>query len=242
MFLGLYTAASALQVGVEQQEVTAANIANSSVPGYRERGLVFESFDRVLGRATPPTGDIVGADTARVYTNFRPGSIEKTGNPYDLAVAEPNLFFVLNGPNGPIYTRNGSFQRAANGQIVSQGGYVLQGDNGPLTVPNETIKSYIAEDGQLYTDGQPTGRVRLVSFGNLSQLTPVGPTLFSAPQEAGLQNASGRVLQGHRETSNVQPAEAMVKMILGNRYYEAAQRAMRSMSESVQLMTRPTSG
>ena len=64
----------------------------------------------------------------------------------------------------------------------------------------------------------------MVRFANPGQLTAVGPTLYSAPAAAGLQNAPGRVLQGHREGSNSAPADAMVRMILGARYYEAAQR------------------
>jgi flagellar basal-body rod protein FlgF/flagellar basal-body rod protein FlgG len=48
------------------------------------------------------------------------------------------------------------------------------------------------------------------------------------------------VLQGFREGSNVQPADAMVRLIIGSRYYDAAQRSLRAISESVQLNTRPT--
>jgi flagellar basal-body rod protein FlgF/flagellar basal-body rod protein FlgG len=47
------------------------------------------------------------------------------------------------------------------------------------------------------------------------------------------------VRQGYREGSNVNPASAMVGMIASNRYYDAAQRALRAIGESVQLNTRP---
>jgi flagellar basal-body rod protein FlgF len=240
MLRGLYSAASALQIASEQQEVISYNLANSTMPGYRARGLVFESFDRVLGRVADPTGDIVGARTVQTYHDFQPGSIQRTDDPYDLALGEPDRFFVLSGPNGPIYTRNGTFNRAANGQLVSQGGYVLQGEDGPVNVPADTIKFNIASDGSITIDGQPAGHLRLVRFANISQLTAVGPTLYSAPQSAGLENSTARVLQGHREGSNVQPADAMVRMIIGSRYYDAAQRAIRTISESIQLQTRPT--
>ena len=90
MIRGMYSAASALVVASEQQEVTAANLANATVPGYRERGLVFESFDRILGRAEPPTGDIVGARSVQTYHDFRPGPLQQTGNPFDLALGDPD--------------------------------------------------------------------------------------------------------------------------------------------------------
>ncbi|HEY1188602.1 MAG TPA: flagellar hook basal-body protein [Gemmata sp.] len=239
MIRGLYSAGSALVLASEQQEVTAYNLAQSSTPGYRERGLVFESFDRVLGRAEEPTGDLTGARTVQAYHDFRPGAVQQTGRPYDLALADPDRFFVLAGPNGPLYTRNGVFNLNAQGQLVSQGGYVLQGDQGNVTVPEGTTQVLIAPDGSITGDGQPLGTLRLVRFTNLPQLTAAGPTLYTAPPQAGLQNAPGRVMQGFREGSNVQPADAMVRLIIGARYYDAAQRALRSLAETIQLNTRP---
>ncbi len=242
MIRGLYSAASALQVATEQQEVTAYNLANSTMPGYRERGLVFESFDRVLGRIDTPTGDIVGARTVQAYNDFRPGSIQETGNPYDLALAETDRFFVLTTPNGPVYTRNGSFHPDTNGQLVSQGGYVLQGQDGPITIPRDATNFNIASDGSITANGEPIGQIRVVRFANVSQLTAAGPTLYTAPASAGLQAAPARILTGRIEGSNVQPAETMVRMIIGSRYYDAAQRSLRAIADAIQLDTRPTQG
>lgn len=240
MIRGMYSAASALVVASEQQEVTAYNLANANAAGYRERGLVFESFDRVLGRAEEPTGDVVGARTAQAYHDFRPGALQQTGHPYDLALGEPDRFFVLAGPNGPLYTRNGTFFRTSEGRLVSPGGYPLQGTNGAITVPPDVARVNIASDGSVLAGDQPLGSVSVVRFANPQALTAAGPTLYTAPPEAGVAPAPGRVLQGYREGSNVQPADAMVRLIIGARYYDAAQRALRSMSESLQLNTRPT--
>lgn len=239
MIRGMYSAASALVVASEQQEVTAYNLANANVPGYRERGLVFESFDRELGRATEPTGDIVGARTVQAYHDFRPGPIQQTGHPYDLALGEPDTFFTVTGPSGPLYTRNGTFFRNSEGRLVTQAGYPLQGQNGPIAFPPETTQLVIGSDGSVTADNQPIGTLRLTRFTNPGQLTAAGPTLYTAPQQAGATDAPGRVLQGAREGSNVQPADAMVRLILGSRYYDAAQRSLRTISESLQLNTRP---
>lgn len=239
MIRGIYSAGSALVIASEQQEVTAHNLAHSSTPGYRERGLVFETFDRVLGRTADAAGDIVGARTARAYHDFRPGPIQQTGHPYDLALADPDRFFVLAGPGGPVYSRNGNFELSAQGRLVSQGGYALQGDTGNIDIPEGTTRVVIAQDGSITADGQPLGTVRMVRFTNPDQLTAAGPTLYTAPPAAGLQNAPGRVVQGAREGSNVQPADAMVRLIIGARYYDAAQRALRAQAETIQLNTRP---
>ena len=240
MIRGMYSAASALVVASEQQEVTAYNLANATAAGYRERGLVFETFDRVLGRNEEPTGDIVGARTVQAYHDFRPGPLSQTGNPFDLALGEPDSFFVLAGPNGPLYTRNGTFYRNADGQLVSPGGYALQSSNGALNIPPDAVQVTIASDGSINADGTPLGNVSVVRFTNPQALTAGGPTLYTAPPDAGLTPAPGRVLQGFREGSNVQPADAMVRLIIGSRYYDAAQRSLRAISESLQLNTRPT--
>jgi flagellar basal-body rod protein FlgF len=241
MVRGMYSAASALVIASEQQEVTAYNLANSTASGYRQRGLVFESFDRVLGRTTTPTGDITGACVVQAYNDFHPGPLQQTGQPFDLALGEPDRFFVVNGPDGPMYTRNGTFSRTGQGRLVSPGGYTLQGENGPLTFPPDANRINIAGDGFVTADGQPIGNVRVVRFTDPQQLTAIGPTLYTAPPAAGLTAAPGRVLQGYREGSNVQPADAMIRLIIGSRYYDAAQRSLRALSESIQLNTRPTS-
>jgi flagellar basal body rod protein FlgG len=242
MIRGMYSAASGLVAASEQQEVTAYNLANATAPGFRQRGLAFQTFDQVLGRAVAPTGDLYGTAAAGAYHDFRPGPIQQTGNPFDLALTDPDTFFVLAGPNGPLYTRNGTFTRDAQGRLVSPGGYPLRGSNGPITVPPDAAKVLIGTDGSITADGQPLGTVSLARFGNVRALTAAGPTLYTAPPAAGLTPATGGVAQGAREGSNVQPADAMVRLIIGSRYYDAAQRALRSMSESLQLNTRPQQG
>jgi flagellar basal-body rod protein FlgF/flagellar basal-body rod protein FlgG len=245
MLRGLYSATTALEAAMEKQEATAQNLANSSVPGYRARNLAFETFDLALNRAVEPTGDIVGTHSSREYFNFTPGAFQVTGNPLDLAL-QSDGFFVLEGPNGPLYTRNGQFRMNPQGQILSRGGnYPLLGTLGGIQVPPGTINLAISADGVVTADGVNVGQVRRVRFIDLTKLTPAGPTLFKAPNPQGndpgpgLQESTEGLLQGTLESSNVNPAQAMVEMILGTRYFEAAQRALRGISESLQLNTRP---
>ena len=240
MLRGMYAAASALDAAQQAHEVTAANLANAAVPGYRQRGVRFETFDLVLGRATPPTGDVTGTRLATTYTDFTPSAIQSTGNPFDLALSEPDQFFVVQGPSGPLYTRNGSFRITPQGQVVTQGGYPLVGDTGAITVPPNSADVTVASDGNVTADGIPVGRVRLARFPDLKKLTPVGTTHFAAPPDMPPQTAPARIMQGYREGANVNPAQAMVNMIAASRYYEAAQRSLRAIAESVQLNTRPT--
>lgn len=239
MIRGMYSAASGLQAASEYQDVTAHNLAHASTPGYRNRGLVASTFDTVLGRATAAAGDPVGTAVTGVYHDFRPGPLRQTESPFDLALAEPDQFFTVRGPNGPLYTRNGSFRLTADGGLVTQSGYPLVGDDGPVTIPPGASRIVVASDGSITADGEPSGRIRPVRFADLRQLTAAGPTLYAAPPAAAPATAEGRVMQGWREGANAEPAEAMVTMIVASRFFDAAQRALRTMSESVQLNTRP---
>lgn len=239
MIRGLYAAATGMVVATEQQEVTAANLADASTPGYRQRGVSYETFDRVLGRTQTATGDLTGAKVTGVYHDFRPGAFQQTGNQFDFALPDASAFFAVQGPNGPLYTRAGGFSPNAQGQLVSAGGYPLLGDQGTVRIPPDATRVNVAQDGTVVADGEPVGSIRVVRFADPRQLTAAGPTLYIAPPEAGLQPADRRIVQGVREGSNVEPADAMVRMMLGSRYYDAAQRTLRTISDSIQLNTRP---
>jgi flagellar basal body rod protein FlgG len=239
MFRGLYAAATGMVAATERQEQTAHNLSHLATPGYRQRGATFETFDRELGRAVEATGDVVGTKFVAAYHDFRPGPVVQTGAPLDLALGDADTFFRLAGPDGPLLSRNGTFQLDGQGRIVSQGGYPVEGEGGPIVVPAGTANVSIGSDGGVAADGVPVGRIQLVRATDPRRLTAVGPTLYAAPPEAGVQAATGRVVQGYREGSNVDPAGSMVRMIADTRYYEAAQRALRTIGESVQLNTRP---
>ncbi len=239
MFRGLYAAATALDAAQRAHEATADNLANVSTPGFRQRGVRFETFDRLLGRDTPPTGDIVGTRLVSSFTDFRAGPLQQTGNTFDLALSEPDQFFVVQGPNGPMYTRDGAFRLTGDGKVLTQSGYPLLGDGGPMEVPSGALVVNVARDGSVSADGVPAGQLRVARFADPSRLSPVGPVHFTAPPEVQPETAAPRVQQGYREGANVNAPQAMVSMIASTRYYEAAQRAMRTISESVQLNTRP---
>lgn len=239
MIRGMYSAATALDAAYQRQEVTAHNLAHASTPGYRQRTPISETFDRVLGRIQEPTGDLTGTRVVGVFNDFRPGALQHTNHPLDLAL-EADHFFVLQGPNNQqVFSRNGTFRLNQQGQLISEGGYLVQGTAGPLTIPTGAAVVNVARDGSVSADGVAVGQLQTARFTNLNALTAVGPTLYRAGQNAGLQLTTGEVYQGYRESSNVRPAEAMVEMIQGTRYFEAAQRALRSIGEAVQLNTRP---
>jgi flagellar basal-body rod protein FlgF len=242
MIRGMYSAATALDVAEQRQEVTAENLAHLSTPGYRARGIRVESFGEALNKAAAGEANnaLSGVRVAGSYTDFQPGAIRKTGAPYQLAL-QGEGFFALQGPKGTIYTRNGSFHLSPDGQILSEGNYPLLGANGPVSIPPDSENVAIGRDGSIQIDGSTVDTIRVTEFDKLDRLTQVGPTLFEAPAEAGAKTGTATVLQGAIEGPNVSAAGAMIDLIQSSRYFEAAQRAMRALSDAMQVSTRPGS-
>ncbi len=103
----------------------------------------------------------------------------------------------------------------------------------------DTAQITIAESGDVVADKTVVGKLRLADFADLKELTPVGDTLFAAPEGVAPKAGTGKVEQGYREGSNVQVVNELVTMISGMRQYEAAQKAIHSLSDAVQQNTRP---
>jgi flagellar basal-body rod protein FlgF len=236
MIQGFYSAATALDAAIQNQDVVAQNLAHTTVPGYRRQGLAFETLNRALSQTSAPAPNLLGTRPSSSYTAFEPGPMQFTGNPLDLAI-NGESFFVVQGPNGPLYTRNGVFQLSLTGELQTKGGLPVVGTNGPITIPPKTAQLTVAPDGTVLADKVPKGRLQLAHFANPNVLVPAGTTLFAAPAEANPDTDTSKVEQGYREGSNVQAVQEMVSMIAGMRHYEAAQRALRSLSDAIQSRT-----
>ena len=239
MIIGLYSSATALDVGLLNHAIIARNLAHVDMPGYRRQFIAQESFQRLVDASSDPSADLgLGTQVRDVYTDFGPGPLEFTGNQLDLAITGDG-FFVLDGPDGPLYTRNGVFRlNGTNGQLVNSGGLPVRG---PITLPPGTTEITIANDGSVLADGAPIGQLEVVRFANPELLQLAGTTLFQAPLGITPEPDEGEVHQGYRERSNVQVIDELVMMIAGLRYYEAAQRALRSLDEALQQNTQAAS-
>ena len=214
----IYLSMAGAKASLQRQDVLANNLANASTTGFRAELHAF--------RAVPVRGD--GAST-RVYAlestighDTRPGPVQHTGRGLDVA-AQGNAWFAVQALDGTeAYTRAGSLQVNAEGQLDTPSGLPVLGDGGPITLPlNASVE--IASDGVITTQvgngrAQGAGRLKLVTPE--AALTRGDDGLFRAADGELPANPAARVQGGALEGSNVSPVETMVAMIAAARQFE----------------------
>ncbi len=224
---------NAILVGLSRQvalaremDVVANNIANLNTTGYKADGSVFEEY-----LSSPARADLTGTRVSFVqdrgmWHNMSQGAAEHTGNPLDVAIDGPG-FLAVQTPQGDRYTRNGSMQINASGQLVTSDGYPVLGDGGPITLQANDSQLSISRDGTISVREGPStadsarGKIRLVTFANLQQLQKDGNGTFNPVGGAQPQPAAttSGLNQGSIEKSNVQGVVEMSRMIEITRAY-----------------------
>ena len=244
MLRGMYTAAGGMETAARNQDIVADNLSHATTSGYRRQGLLFEvpAYSLINSSQESASRNAIRAPEVGSYTHFEPGPLERTQNPLDVAIVG-DAFFVVDGPNGPLYTRNGGFELNASGQLQTRGGgYLVRGQGGPITMPANATQITVGSDGTISANGAEVGRLDLASFSRPDELQRVGGTLFEGGARETPAPGSVRVEQGYREGSNVQAVQEMISMMLGMRYYESAEKAVRAISDAISLNTRPQAG
>jgi len=155
--------------------------------------------------------------------DLAPGSFETTGSPLHLAISGP-AFFAVQTPEGELYTRDGSFQRATDGTVTTRSGYPVLTDGGTLTVSASSTLSFGA-DGTAYVDGAARGKLKLMALPDAGQVTHAGSGLVRSAQPAQA-DATSRVVQGSVEGANVDAVTTMVQMTELLHDYQANQQAI----------------
>ena len=195
--------------------------------------MVFASFILVTNSSTrifAASGDAPSPSTlpviAKPWIDFAQGALHTTSNQFDLALSGKG-FFAVNGPSGPLYTRNGNFQLSSAGVLVTADGYAVRtADGGSIAVqPGSAIE--IARDGNVRQNGQDLGQLAVASFSENTDLNKQGMNYFfkSDPKTPVLASAA-EVQQGSLEKSNVGSAEAAVRLVSIMRQFEMLQKAV----------------
>ena len=231
MIKGIYASGTGMTPRMLKLEVIANNLANISTAGFKRDNIFVQTLKDAGVAQSKGGGDLSGLDV-REYTDFSEGSINPTSNKLDLAL-QGSGFFVAQSPNGPLYTRNGSFGLSTDGTIVTAQGYPVMGTGGAIQLPDMQKLTQgnisINETGEVSVDGIQLGRLEVASFDDTSVLKKESGTYFTANEGAKTGVADGKntsVRQGYLEESNVNGIEEMVQMIELSRSFESAQKAM----------------
>jgi flagellar basal body rod protein FlgG len=214
---------SSIDALTKELEIITHNLANVSTAGYKRRCNVFTKY--LEAQQTSSTEDETGGVSSKAVFDFSQGNLVETSRSLDLGLYGKG-FFVIETPEGALYTRNGLFETNLNGQVVDFAGRVVAGENGPIVIPPNVESSQIkvAADGRITGAGAALGQLRLVDFGkDESKLVPIGSNCYLMPDKDIQPVASENVVvkQGYQETSNVKIIDELVNMIMVSRLYEA---------------------
>ena len=254
----LWAAKTGLDAQQTRMAVTANNLANVSTTGFKRGRAVFEDLLyqnlRQVGAAGTqdtqlPSGLSLGTGTRVVATEklHTQGNMQVTGNSLDLAINGRGFFQVLLPDGTTGYTRDGSFQVNAQGELVTSAGYRVQPS---ISIPDGAQSITIGTDGvvsvQLAGQTAPTqvGSVQLVDFINTAGLQPRGENMLlesaaSGPAQTGTPglNGLGTLQQGSLESSNVNVVEELVSMIETQRAYEMNSKAISTTDQMLEFLT-----
>ena len=206
------------QSGLRQAlDVVANNIANVNTPGYQAERIVFREF-LVKPRNESQISFVQDVGTARDLSD---GPLQRTGNPLDVALNGEG-YFVLDTPLGERYTRHGRFQLNADGQIVTNAGYSVAGNGGPIQGNPNGGQITITKDGTVSDETGVLGQLRVVRFDDPQQLRKAAGSSFIAPDGVNPQNVNTpTIVQGMVEGSNVNAIGEMTRMITLHRTHDS---------------------
>lgn len=226
----------------KKQENVSANITNINTVGYKFQDMVQstlesneivnftagrnQNLERRLG------GFVYGNQIDQVYTDFRQGSLIQTEKTTDFAIIDRGFFVIEMGDGQYGYTRNGNFKVNNEGIMTTLDGHPVMGID-----ENDQLEQIRVESNQLSMDTKgflPEAEVYLlvVDFEDYTSLQTIGNTIFISEAEA-FNRVDGEIRQGYVETSNVQIADELVKMIEISREFESNQKLLHAADETL---------
>ncbi len=234
------------------------NLANVNTTGFKRDQAIFQdliyqnkrqSGGQITQDTRSPSGFATGTGVRIVATQklHTQGNLTQTGNAMDMAILGRGFFQIQQSDGSISYTRDGTFQIDANGQMVTSQGQFL---TPTITVPSDTQSITIGQDGTVSvvtgTNTTPTqiGTVQLADFVNPAGLQPDGNNLFVETASSGSPitgtpglTGLGTLESGAVETSNVNVVEELVNMIETQRAYEMNSKVISTADQMLQYVS-----
>jgi flagellar basal body rod protein FlgG len=218
-----------------KQDIHAQNMANTSTNGFKMARLVNLS-EVTVGRNED--GELKQQEMqqlSEVYTSFAQGPMIKTGNTFDLALSERGFLSVEAADGTTRYTRNGGLSLNSYGELVTLSGKrVLDDEGAPITIKGDSVQ--FTGDGGIFVDGRKSATLGIVDFADTKKLQYGQDGLFGNTDPGNNPAVPPKtvgVMQGFLEGSNADPISTMVNMIADYRNYEADQKAMKAVDDTL---------
>ena len=252
----LWIAKTGLEAQQTRMAITANNLANVNTTGFKRSRAVFEDLlyqnnGQAGAQSSEDTqlnsGLMVGTGVRVVATEkiFNQGNLVQTGNSLDMAIEGRGFFQILTPDGSLAYSRDGTFQVNADGDMVTSKGYALQPG---ITIPEDALSITIGGDGTVSVlqpgNSSPVelGTIQLANFINPAGLQPIGQNLFLESGSSGSPQTGtpgldglGSISQGSLETSNVNTVEELVNMIETQRAYEMNSKAIATAEQMLEF-------
>lgn len=228
MYTSFYTAARGAMEHQRRLDVVANNVANVNNYGYKEKNpvfldLMYYNLNNYKGDNTPLKAG-TGMVVERTQTNFDPAGFLTTNGDYDYAIEGDGFFMMLNPTDNQVtYTRNGHFSLSKHGNR-----FYLANDNGNLVLDRNRRPITV-------TEGRMSGNIGVYNFRILDGMLNVGENEFAPIQKNGapflIQDA--KIVEHALESSGVNLADEVTKMIESQRAYSYALRMVQTSDEVV---------
>jgi len=215
---GIKILGSSMQYLKEKLDTASNNVSNTDTPGYKKDTVIGRSFGTVLSDALESRitkgynlGQFYnkpGVYVDEVFTDFIQGAMEQTEDPWDVAI-QGDGFFTIDTEIGPLYKRSMSMRKDTAGFLVTDTGDRVVGQNGHIFIGDNDF--HIEENGTIRVDGQIVDRLNVVDFGNREGMQKAENGAFTGG--GGIVEATGAVMQGFLESSNVELSEEMTNLI-----------------------------
>ena len=255
----LSIAATGMLAQQRNVEVISNNLANMNTTGFMRRrtefhDLLYQNLRRA-GTTSSDAGTIVpsgvqlglGVKLAAVYRIHEQGNLSATDNTLDMAIQGKGFFQVTLPTGETAYTRDGTFQLNAQGQIVTHDGYLM---NPGITVPANAVDVTINASGEVLAKiegqvaSQNVGQIQVATFANEPGLQAIGSNMYLETPASGNATAGtpastgyGSILQGFLETSNVNAVEEISNLISAQRAYEMNSKVIQTSDDMMGTLT-----
>ncbi|NEX62680.1 flagellar basal-body rod protein FlgG [Noviherbaspirillum galbum] len=258
MIRSLWISKTGLDAQQTQMDTISNNLANVNTAGFKRTRAVFEDllYQTVRQPGAQSSQQTQLPSGLQIGTGVRPvaaerihtqGNLQQTGNEKDVAIQGSGFFQVLLPDGTTAYTRDGSFQVDANGQMVTSSGFVVQP---AITIPANAESITVGRDGTVSvkvpsaTAPTQVGTLQLATFLNPAGLESKGENLYVETAASGSPstntpgtNGAGLLTQGYIETSNVNVVEELVNMIQTQRAYEINSKAIQTSDQMLQRLS-----